>query len=179
MPAKATGQVLQRDWKAGRGYALRVRAHGQRHYLTLGLAADGWTARRAETELANVLADVRRGIWVPPDGNHPHPNGSFPSGENGSPREPTFHRFASDWLHARRGEVTDGTLRWYEWALTHHLLPYFALAPARHHHRGRRRLPRAQGRPGRRPPAARLPTTAPTATPPASASSRCRPRRST
>ena len=31
----------------------------------LGRPEDGWTRRRAEEELENVLADVRRGIWRP------------------------------------------------------------------------------------------------------------------
>jgi hypothetical protein len=68
--ARIQGQVLERRWKHGRGYALRFRAFGERQYLTLGLASDGWTRKRAETELGNVLADVRRGTWIAPDRNH-------------------------------------------------------------------------------------------------------------
>ena len=63
---RSEGQVLERHWKSGRGYALRFRAYGERQYLTLGLETEGWNRRRAEEELANVMADVRRGIWVPP-----------------------------------------------------------------------------------------------------------------
>jgi hypothetical protein len=63
---RSEGQVLERRWKSGRGYALRFRAYGERQYLTLGLESDGWTRRRAQKELANVMADVRRGLWVPP-----------------------------------------------------------------------------------------------------------------
>ena len=69
MPSRASGQVLERQWRSGRGFALRVRAYGKRHYVTLGLEADGWSAERAEEELQNVLADVRRAIWIPPDRN--------------------------------------------------------------------------------------------------------------
>ena len=128
MPRKASGQVIERRWKAGRGYALRVRAYGQRHYITLGLQADGWTHQRAEEELQNVLADVRRSIWIPPDRNRPSsPTPSSTGGNSGAPeQEPTFHGFASDWLAGRHGEISERTVEFYEWALTHHLLPYFA-----------------------------------------------------
>ncbi len=63
--AQTKGQVLERRWKRGRGYALRSHAYGERQYLTLEMQSEGWTRRRAETELANVLADVRRGTWIP------------------------------------------------------------------------------------------------------------------
>lgn len=122
MGRTADGQVITRRWKAGRGYALRFLAYGERHYLTLGLDSEGWTRKRADEELQNVLADVRRGIWVPPD------RGRSQASDNGDgPKsEPTFHRFSSEWLAGRRGEVTERTFEFYEWALTHHLLPYFA-----------------------------------------------------
>jgi integrase len=116
MPRNPTGQVLEVDRKGGRTYALRFRAYGQRRYVTLGTAEDGWTRARAEEELANVLADVRRGIWKPE-----------PSSSATQPRpEPTFHEFASEWLEARRHEFAPRTFEDYELALTHHLLPFFA-----------------------------------------------------
>jgi hypothetical protein len=40
MPRKATGQVIERDGKRGRTYALRFRAYGEREFLTLGRAED-------------------------------------------------------------------------------------------------------------------------------------------
>lgn len=123
MGRKADGQVLERNWKAGRGYALRFHAYGERHYLTLGTEHDGWTRRRAEEELQAVLADARRGTWMPPDRNH-RPG---PATEQREPAgEPTFHRFASEWLASRIGEVTERTYDYNEWALCQHLLPYFA-----------------------------------------------------
>jgi integrase len=94
---------------------LRFRAYGKRRYVTLGAAGDGWTQRRAEEELANVLADVRRGIWKPPDTRE----ASEP------PSEPTFHEFASEWLESRRHEFAARTAEDYELALSHHLLPFF------------------------------------------------------
>jgi hypothetical protein len=38
----------------------------------------------------------------------------------------TFHAFASERLAGRHGEITARTLEYERWALTHHLLPYFA-----------------------------------------------------
>jgi integrase len=122
MGRTADGQVIERRWKAGRGYALRFLAYGERHYLTLGLKSEGWTRKRAEEELQNVIADVRREIWIPPEQGRAQQNGNG----HGPEPEPTFHRFASEWLAARRGEVTKRTYEFYAWALTHHLLPYFA-----------------------------------------------------
>lgn len=81
MARRLTGEVLDLDRKGGRTYALRFYAYGKRRYVTLGTVAEGWTRRRAEEELANVLADVRRGIWKPPArkaAREPRP-------------EPTFH----------------------------------------------------------------------------------------
>jgi len=65
MARQATGAVLEREGKRGRTYALRFRAYGRREYLTLGGTDDGWTRARAELELENVLADVRRGLGEP------------------------------------------------------------------------------------------------------------------
>jgi len=83
--SKATGEVKEREWKAGKKFALRFRAYGKRRYLTLGYEHDGWTRKRAEEELANVLADVRRGIWVPPKKDQPKSRSGTEDGE-----APTF-----------------------------------------------------------------------------------------
>jgi len=115
--ARSGGQVVERQWKSGRGYALRFVAYGKRQYLTLGLESEGWDRRRAEEELANVLADVRRGIWVPPQRRRQ------PSEEMGE--APLFGPFASELVASREGQVAENTLRSDEWALSH-LLPYFA-----------------------------------------------------
>ena len=107
MARPPTGQVLERKTSRGRTYALRFRAYGKRHYVTLGTSADGWTRRRADDELANVLADVRRGIWKPPT---PTPAVEPPA------EEPTFHVYASEWLAQREQEglkaKTITGLRW-------------------------------------------------------------------
>ncbi|MGD0166894.1 MAG: site-specific integrase [Gaiellaceae bacterium] len=115
MPRQATGQVLERTGKGGRTYALRFRALGARQYMTLGSAEQGWDRKRAEVELENVLADIRRGIWRPPEPQQP-----------AAPREePTFHEFASEWVDARRHELRPRSIDALEWALSCHLLPHF------------------------------------------------------
>ena len=115
MARKATGQIVEVDGATGRSFALRFRAYGKRRYVTLGAAADGWTRAKAAEELANVLADVRRGIWKPDErSNHREP-----------PPEPTFHEFASEWLESRRHEFAARTVEDYTLALSHHLLPFF------------------------------------------------------
>jgi integrase len=118
MARQATGQIVER--KRGRDvtFALRFRAHGDRHYVTLGKRSEGWTHKRAEDELSNVLADVRRGIWRPPT---PEPDPEPPR------EEPTFHQFATEYVNGRRGDgLSQRTLDSLEWALSVHLLPHFA-----------------------------------------------------
>ncbi len=117
MPRRATGQVVERKLADGRGFALRFRAYGKRRYLTLGTTDEGWTRHDAAEELANVLADVRRGIWRPDD--RPEAVEPVP--------EPTFHEFASEWLQGLRSEgLSENTLKDYSWQLCNHLLPFFA-----------------------------------------------------
>jgi integrase len=116
MARRATGEVIQKLTTRGTSYALRFRAYGRRRYVTLGTTQDGWNRARAELELQNVLADVRRGLWRPV--------------ERVAPVEvepdPTFHVFASEWFRAHRGEWARNTALDYEWQLRNHLLPFFA-----------------------------------------------------
>jgi integrase len=104
-------------------YSLRFRAYGRREYITLGTAENGWTQTKAQTELENVLADVRRGIWQPPVVEVVQ-----------QPQEiPTFHEFASEWFERQKLEggqrgsgLTDAGKADLEWRLSNHLLPAFA-----------------------------------------------------
>lgn len=116
MPRKPTGQVVERATKNGRVFALRFRADGRRQYLTLGSSDEGWTRRLADEKLADVLAEVRLGIWRPPA-----PEAAAPERQ-----EPDFHEFASRWFEARKAEWRENTQLDYEWQLCHHLLPFFA-----------------------------------------------------
>jgi integrase len=117
MARPPTGQVIQKRGERGTTYAIRFRAYGTRRYVTLGATADGWDRRRAEIELENALADVRRGIWTPPPA---------PTAVEEPPEEPTFHVLASEWVERRRHEVDDRTVEHWKWALSIHLLPFFA-----------------------------------------------------
>jgi integrase len=118
MARSPNGQVVKRKRKGGCTFALRFQAYGRRRYLTLGTAEEGWDRRRAEEELANLLADVRRGIWRP----------SEPAQtkiELGS--EISFHEFASEWLEEVNQEgLKPNTIAEYRWELCDHLLPAFA-----------------------------------------------------
>jgi Phage integrase, N-terminal SAM-like domain len=69
-----------------------------------------------EEELANVLADVRRGMWRPDE----RPDPQAPDAD------PGFHRFASEWLAAVSAGLAPKTVGRYRWQLVNHLLPYFA-----------------------------------------------------
>lgn len=116
MARQATGQVVVDERGGRRTFAIRFRAYGRRHYRTLGAAEDGWTRERAESELENVLADVRRGYWQQ----------EAPPAAEPLRRIPTFHEFASEWYAAKEPELAARTRVDYRWRLSNHLLPYFA-----------------------------------------------------
>jgi integrase len=113
LPRKPTGQIIEP--KDGRAWAIRFRAYGKRRYVTLGTREEGWNRERVERELSHVMADVERGIWRPPE----------PDPEPVPKSEPSFHEFASEWLERHRREWRPNTIADYEWALSHHLLPFF------------------------------------------------------
>jgi integrase len=117
MARPAAGQVVVRKRRAGTTYALRFHAYGQRQFVTLGSSADGWTRARAEEELQNVLADVRRGRLAAARGG---------AGAWATDDLPTFHEFASEWWDAKKLEVRPNTRAAYENELSLHLLPFFA-----------------------------------------------------
>jgi integrase len=123
MPRPATGQVVVNKRRHSPTFALRFRAYGRREYLTLGTATEGWTRTKAQTELENVLADVRRGIWQP----------SAPVVAAVPRQVPAFHEFASEWFErqklegGRRGKgLSPAGTASLRWALCNHLLPTFA-----------------------------------------------------
>ena len=107
MGRPATGEVKTQVRKDGlTSFALRFRAYGQRRFVTLGTDEDGWTPKRAAAELRNTLARVDAGIWQPEQ--------SQPIIERQRDAvEPTLHRFASDWLEARRGQLSENTYKDY------------------------------------------------------------------
>jgi integrase len=124
MPRPATGQVIVDERRRSATFGLRFRAYGKREYVTLGTAEEGWTRVKAETELQNILADVRRGIWQPPVVEVVQ-----------APRTmPTFHEFASEWFERQTlegGQCGEGLSEAGKaalgWVISNHLLPAFAL----------------------------------------------------
>ncbi|HEX3511216.1 MAG TPA: site-specific integrase [Solirubrobacteraceae bacterium] len=131
MPRPATGSILTLTLADGtRKFRLRFQAFGDRQDLVLHERAGcpcgcggGWDERSARTELGNVIARVRAGVWKrPTKGLDPGPAEAVP----------TFHEYASGWL-ARKidGVSTDrrlaaATIAHYRTVLIRHLLPYFA-----------------------------------------------------
>jgi integrase len=117
MARRSTGGVVAPTGQR-RSWAIRFRAGGKRYTVALGRPEDGWNRQRAEDELANVLTDVRRGIWRPPM------RAPEPSIEDRP--EPTFHEFASEWFDGVAPDLRERTRVDYRWRLSGHLLPHFA-----------------------------------------------------
>ena len=119
MEKRARGEVRVHQRLDGlRTYSLRFRVDGRRRSITLGTDADGWTERKAERKLEDILAAVRVGVWQPPA-----------AAEVVDDSVTTFHEFASRWWAARKGELREKTQADYEWRLKRHLLPFFADHP--------------------------------------------------
>lgn len=119
MATKTRGQVLERNWKRGRGYALRFLVNGRREYLTLGFERDGWSRERAEESLTDILAEVRLGIWVRPKKQHNDARGQDEDSE-----APIFGPFARRLIVSRKGQVSESQHNYERWWLMH-LLPFF------------------------------------------------------
>lgn len=116
MEKRARGEIRVRERVNGRlTYTIRFRANGKRHSFSLGTDRDGWTYRKAERKLEDVLAQVRAGVWQPEAAARHDAVGDL-----------TFHEFASRWWAARKEELRPNTQLDYEWRLSRHLLPFFA-----------------------------------------------------
>jgi len=115
MEKRARGEIRVHERRDGQvTYSLRFRVNRKREILTLGTDTDGWTLRKAERKLEDVLARVRAGVWEPP---------ALPGRDDD--RAQTFHVFASRWWATRKGELRPRTRENYEWRLRKHLLPFF------------------------------------------------------
>jgi integrase len=132
MPRSSCGSILVRTLSDGtRSYRLRFRAYGERHDVFLHERAacrcgcgGGWDERGARTELGNIQARVRVGVWRP---------AVAPILEQEAPAEmPSFHEYASSWLQSKLdgtiGEkpLAANTEAAYRGMLKCHLLPFFA-----------------------------------------------------
>ena len=106
MEKRASGEIRVHERKDGQvTYSLRFRVNGKREVLTLGTDTDGWTHRKAERKLDDVLARVRAGVWQPPA-----PPDEAPT----APRPSTCSRRAGGWparascVHAPRRTTNGG-----------------------------------------------------------------------
>jgi integrase len=116
MARPATGCVEEDTRRGSTVYALRFRANGRRQYQRLGAPAEGWTRERAERELTDTMALVRRGVWLPPETvRAPEPVDA----------DPGIHEFASEWFAASEAGWRPSTRLDYQWQLSSHLLPFF------------------------------------------------------
>src|SRR3954452_19056331 len=100
MGRPATGSVIVETLGDGtRAFKFRFRADGRREQVTLHErrgcpcgCGGGWTERTAAVEFENVLARVRAGVW------RKRPQVLKPVTAE---RMPSFHEYASGWLHAK------------------------------------------------------------------------------
>jgi len=136
MARPPTGTIHTHQLADGtRAFHLRFAAAGERHRVVLhelaGCACGcggGWNERSARTELGNLLARVRVGVWTPPT-----PAAHRRATAEPSARVPTFHEYATYWLAAKidgvigdTGGISQNTIHDYRTRLSVHLLPFFA-----------------------------------------------------
>jgi integrase len=126
----AAGSVLVYPRADGsRAFRLRFRALGARRDVWLHArpgcgcgCGGGWDEQSVRTELGNIHARVRAGVWRPVS----------PPELEVAVEMPTFHAYASRWLSDRVAGVTGdrpirpSTAAGYRTALSQHLLPFFA-----------------------------------------------------
>jgi integrase len=95
MARQPTGQLYENRSKlTGKvtSYGVRFRYGGKRRYVSL----EATNRRDAEVAMADLMADVRRGLWIPPEDRAPEPQ---------ERKTPTFAEFASEWF---RGLCDEG-----------------------------------------------------------------------
>jgi integrase len=136
MPRANSGTFSARTLADGtRAFRLRFNADGRREIETLHERTScscgcggSWTEPAARTELGNILARIRVGVWERPTDK------ARASGASES-TSITFHDYASRWLQGKiDGVLADkpidaNTQADYHWRLSRHLLPFFASYP--------------------------------------------------
>lgn len=118
MARPATGSITEMPT----GWRFRFRANGRRESITFA-RADAWTRAKVEEEAANVLADVRRGLWKP---KRTPPTARSTDGDMAMP---AFEAFARSWYLGRWRSLARATCEDYEWRLNRHLGPAFEQTP--------------------------------------------------
>ncbi len=132
MARPASGTVHTHRLADGtRAFHLRVRHQGERHRIVLheidGCACGcggGWDEPAARTELGNILARIRVGVWTAP--RPPEPLAAVED----CGAVPLFEVYAASWLERKvSGEIGDhpiagSTRNAYRWQISH-LVRYF------------------------------------------------------
>ena len=125
-----TGSILVRELADGRAFYLRFRAEGRRERVILHERRNcgcggGWDQTAARTELGDILARVRAGVYERP--KPPPPLARIDPGGG----HPLFRDYSSAWLQAKLDglygsrPIGDGTHKDYDWRLRRHLVPFF------------------------------------------------------
>jgi integrase len=107
MPRPRTGSLRRRATRLGTSYSLRVSYRGKEVYHYIGGSWEGWTEERVEAERQYVLAQVRRGEYVP------QRRETAPSDQEAG--VPTFQVLASALLDRQRRRVSVATAEDLEW----------------------------------------------------------------
>ena len=137
MARQASGTIETRTLADGtRAFHLRFRVGGRRETLALHErpsctcgCGGGWEEAAARTELGNVLARVRLGLW-----ERPEPPAGIAEAA-GREDVPLFAEYAWWWLDAKidgvlgAKPISKSTASDYRWRLRCHLLPFFGELP--------------------------------------------------
>lgn len=127
MPRKATGSFEPRRLAGGtRAFHIRIRVNGKREPITLHErpgctcgCGGGWSEPRARTEMGNMLAQVRAGVWERPA---PPPTLTQVESAEGVPLYPDYTDW---WLKAKidgligDAPISDNTAADYRWRLSY------------------------------------------------------------
>jgi integrase len=125
MPKKATGAFEARRLADGtRAFDIRIRVNGKREPITLHErrgctcgCGGGWDEPSARTEMGNMLARVRAGVWERPT---PPPTLAHRPPQDESP---AYTEYADWWLQAKingligDAPISENTIADYQWRL--------------------------------------------------------------
>ena len=122
MASRAKGEVKVREWKSGRGYALRFWAYGERRYLTLGSEREGWDMRRPKrsSKMSSPTCAAGPGCRRSDRRGAAAATAAAMRGRGCRSSAPSPHGLVA----AREGQVSASTTKHGEWALGH-LVPFF------------------------------------------------------
>jgi integrase len=131
MARPPSGSILVNELAQGRAFYLRFRFGGRRERVVLHErrgcgcgCGGGWDEPAARTELGDILARVRAGVYERPKPPPP----LAPVGP--SEEDPLFGDYAPAWLEAKieglygSRPIGEGTRKDYSWRLRRHLIPF-------------------------------------------------------